>query len=559
MRRLFKNFQVRIITVLLISIIPILAYEFYVYAKYKKIIESQIESVLQNNLNMIGGQIENLYSDIIRLSNLIASDDIIKNELSKKAKSRRKIENELIKIKESSLFNFKSDVLIISKKGEVFLTTENDEYLGRKHNTEVYNVIKNSIANYYKDSKWYEEINETKDEYIWVAPYRYMRLGTRYISLVRKVYDGNKNKVLGYIMINVEEANFIEFARQEDWNFVILYNNKTGREIFSYVDNFVYTKDYLNFRHKDSNNFYLIAATLRSKYLGDTEIMGKRIILYNLLLFVVFAFVASFTIFHVTSPLKVLINKIRKSNIGHYKVEEDEILLKNDIQSIAITYDYLFNRIDELAKKSIEDNKRESELKYIALQNQINPHFLFNTLNNIKFSAMISGEEHIVKMITELGKLLEITFNNEEEITLGEEIDLLKSYMYIQNLRFGGKFSFYVNIREELLSLKILKLILQPLVENSINHGFKNKTRGSIFIDGEEKDGYLYLIIRDDGVGFKKQNIDTKNKFSGIGMSNVDERIKMRFGDEYGIYIEAVNIGTKIKMILPIAQEEISN
>ncbi|MCL6547651.1 MAG: sensor histidine kinase, partial [Alicyclobacillus sp.] len=216
----------------------------------------------------------------------------------------------------------------------------------------------------------------------------------------------------------------------------------------------------------------------------------------------------------------------------------------------------LFNQVEEEGRR-----KRQAELA--ALQAQINPHFLYNTLNGVRWLVLM-GEEpaRVGQVITSLVKLLQNTLGKDEEFhPLAEEIELVKSYLTIQEMRYRDKFKVEYALDAEVMKAPIPRLILQPLVENAIFHGIEpGKRPGTIRIAACKDTGRLRIEVSDDGVGIPSEilsNLFTgdqkpRKSFSGIGLRNVHERIQLLYGNEYGLRVESERgHGTRIIMLLP--------
>jgi two-component system sensor histidine kinase YesM len=199
------------------------------------------------------------------------------------------------------------------------------------------------------------------------------------------------------------------------------------------------------------------------------------------------------------------------------------------------------------------------------LQAQINPHFLFNTLNSLKWSAMMSGNDAVKQGIESLSELLRNTILVKEElIPLESEIDNLLHYATIQRIRYGDSFKLsFAMSDEELYACLVPKFILQPIVENSILHaGDENGRRVDIRVEGRKEGTKLKIVISDDGKGFDMNDAHARkssshSKLSGIGIGNVDERIRIHFGPTYGLETRsAPNEGTRTVITLPILTME---
>ena len=200
---------------------------------------------------------------------------------------------------------------------------------------------------------------------------------------------------------------------------------------------------------------------------------------------------------------------------------------------------------------------------------QINPHFLYNTLDSIKWVAILQKANNAAEMITYLVRLLRISLNKGREyVSIREEIEHVKCYVEIQKFRYNDKFDIEVEIDESLMQYRIPKLILQPIIENSIFHGFKQMRQGGkINIKGWSQEKDILFSIIDNGCGVEVNSVDRLldsnlqtnkgERLSGIGLNNVNERIKLIYGEKYGLKIENVDTGgTKVDVLLPRLNEE---
>ena len=194
-----------------------------------------------------------------------------------------------------------------------------------------------------------------------------------------------------------------------------------------------------------------------------------------------------------------------------------------------------------------------------ALQAQISPHFLFNTLNAVRWAAINNNAKKAADMVLALTNLLRMTIvKGDELITVEEEIENLKNYSAIFQMRHSIEFQLHCDIEEDIRQYGIPKLLLQPLVENAIIHGFEGiVTGGVIEITGMKRDGFVVISVKDNGVGISpdsglKVEDTRKLKFSGIGIRNVDERIKLYFGEKYGLRLASTEgKGTSAEVWLP--------
>ena len=224
----------------------------------------------------------------------------------------------------------------------------------------------------------------------------------------------------------------------------------------------------------------------------------------------------------------------------------------------------LSESIEKLLETRLENEKQKRELEYQMLQSQINPHFLYNTLNSIKMMAAIQGATGIAEMTTALASLLRsIAKGDRLVIPISEELSLVRDYFTIQNYRYGGMISFNIIVDDETITnYDIIKFSLQPLVENSIFHGLEPKGGiGSITIHLSYVGENISIEVIDDGIGIPPDKLaqilnqttnDKNDFFKEIGISNVNRRIQYEFGKEYGIFVHsAVGSGTTMQIIIP--------
>lgn len=272
---------------------------------------------------------------------------------------------------------------------------------------------------------------------------------------------------------------------------------------------------------------------------------------------------------HIADPIKKLCNYTKRS-------END--LLENNLKSNILEIDelsYNFNdkiiRIKELIENIKIEQKNKKNTELWLLQAQINPHFLYNTLDTVVWMAEAGDSKKVVDMITALSSFLRIGLNKGKKfIQIREEIRHIESYLKIQKFRYDDILEYSIEIEDSLYDMRILKLLLQPLVENALYHGIKYKREGGgIRIRGYEKDNNIILEVIDNGVGMDENKLNKikavientslensdiiRTTGDSFGLYNVAERIRLYYGNEYGLDIDSKeNIGTKVTIVLPI-------
>ena len=235
--------------------------------------------------------------------------------------------------------------------------------------------------------------------------------------------------------------------------------------------------------------------------------------------------------------------------------------------------DLFFADMEERLHGAAITQLRQKQAEYLALQNQINPHFLYNALEAIRTDALLADCEDIAETTEALATFFRYTISNVKEyVTFSDELDNAENYFTIQRCRFGDKISMELELEnEKLLEARMPKLILQPLVENAVSHGLEGKLGpGTVRIVVENSDQTLFLRVRDDGIGMPDERVEQLNRQfaegteavvgqqkGGIALRNVNSRIRLMFGEDYGLHIfSAAGIGTECCVTLPLLLQE---
>ena len=263
-------------------------------------------------------------------------------------------------------------------------------------------------------------------------------------------------------------------------------------------------------------------------------------------------------------PIDRLTRHIRVISTGEFTRNPD-IETKDEFGLIGKQINEMSSRISELMDSRIQDEKEKKDLEIQMLQAQINPHFLYNTLDSIKWIATMQHSTGIVKVVSALSSLLKnMAKGFNEKVTIRQELDFLENYITIEKIRYIELFDVEITVDDPVLyNARIVKLTLQPIVENSIFSGIEPSGKpGLIQIHIYAEDQVLYISIRDNGIGISEENIRrlltdtgrvTKNYMSGIGLPNVDRRIKLVYGEEYGLKMESeIGSYTCVTVSLPL-------
>lgn len=282
-------------------------------------------------------------------------------------------------------------------------------------------------------------------------------------------------------------------------------------------------------------------------------------------LMIVALFFSRFISRSITQPIQQLCDSMARVQEGDFSVSDVVVDSKNEIGSLTKSFNVMTHRIQDLMEQNIREQeaKRKSELK--ALQSQINPHFLYNTLDSIIWMAEGKKNEEVVLMTASLARLLRQSISNEDEVvSIGQEVEYARGYLTIQKMRYKDKMEFQIDVDPSILHIPLIKLVLQPVIENAIYHGLKYKeSKGLLMVKGFRKNGNAVLQVIDNGVGMDQETLDhiyEKHKVNyqsnGVGVYNVQKRLQLYYGSEYGITYESEkSVGTTATITIPGNQE----
>ncbi|NOU77481.1 HAMP domain-containing protein [Paenibacillus sp. LMG 31459] len=309
------------------------------------------------------------------------------------------------------------------------------------------------------------------------------------------------------------------------------------------------------------------AITKQLKVIRNT-VMGIEIVV--LILVVAIAWIIATG---VTRPLRKMIVTMKYVERGDFTVRAEYSSQRNEIGLLGKVFNQMLDSLQALITKVYIAEIREKDARLVALQAQINPHFLFNTLTILKSLGRKGASDDVVEVTESLAHLFRYSlYDWDRTVELREEIQLIESYIKIQKYRFQDRFVFQKDIPEELLGAKVLRLMIQPLVENSIVHGLEHRKEGGIVaVAVRSQDGVLEIKVTDNGIGmddaiqekFQKKleethlsGSDIREEHMGIALFNIQKRLVLIYGNDYGLKLEkCLNEGTTVILRLPFQRE----
>lgn len=341
---------------------------------------------------------------------------------------------------------------------------------------------------------------------------------------------------------------------------------KMCNNLSEYMLNIARTKSYDQRMEKLEKDIYTITELIKS-YMHDytynevkeltrlqDEISGRAlttivaILIISMLLIVTILWYSLRFTQRITMPVSQLCRKVQKLGDGDFSIEPIETR-SEEIKTLDDGFNEMVVRINALREKEIRDQNELHRTEFELLQAQINPHFLYNTLDSIVWLAETHRDSDVVKMVTSLSVFFRNSLSKGRDIiTLEAEKNQVKSYLEIQKIRYSDILEYSIDIPKELLQYEIPKLTLQPLVENAIYHGTKHKRAiGKITIEGRQEKEKIFISVSDNGVGISEEHLKAlragvyEDRHTGLGLANVHKRLKLYCGEEYGLYFDSVH------------------
>lgn len=613
----FRNFSLKnklIFIFIFVSILPILTLQTisYIYSStsiQNKISELSHENLLQTekNLDTTITSYQNLVFQIITNEEVInMTKKLASNSLMEKINAETFLSSELSK---QIIYNSGIEaVAIISTDGNIVVSDKNTTSPISK------------IWSQYKDPREIKAFSDAiKSDNIVIGSYKYSNAGNNknlinFSMRITNLYSVGSTS--GVIIISIDEsvisdvcsflittksgyeAKNATFVVDKDGMVISSPNGKLiGNKIFkngegtsrekSYIklisDSSVFiSKNFLiNTLYHERTGWTIINSIDKGYLFSEMYNFQKVTVIFGIIVIIFSILIITYVAYNFSKSIKSVVDTMKVVQQGELTALV-KFETKDEITIISTNFNRMMGKINELVEKlkyQIEltciavNKQRKAEI--MALEAQINPHFLYNTLDSINWMAIQKKEYEISGMLKSLAQILRYSINKSNEITvLSEELNWIEHYMFLQKYRFNNAFEYKINIDQNLLGFKIYKLLLQPLIENAIIHGFEEtKKDGLLTINIFKESGFLNITIEDNGKGIEKQKLEKLNDILkantmtddtvtlGIGILNVLERSRIYYGQNASIeLISELGYGTKVNLKISLDNEiEVTN
>lgn len=414
--------------------------------------------------------------------------------------------------------------------------------------------------------------------------------------VTRKIIDMNTNQITGLLMVTIPVDNFLSLLNSNiTFNNQVLSLHDSNGELITQTNedillNSLY-KDYnlittdsnpiIEYIHTDTTyivtynyipscNWILINTIPKYEaFMFNTLYIMFFII--NLIFFLVVSIILYlFLTKRIFNPIQALSRNMKSNNLEK-DLDKEVFYDRNDEIGVLVkSYNEMKSHINYLININYKTQIEQKELELKQLQNQINPHFIYNTLESIHMMAEINDDLETSTMAEYFGSIIRYSMNRRvNTVTLDQEIDIIENYIYLQKIRFDQLFVIENMITDDLLNCEIIKMIIQPLIENAIYHGLSEYSEnGKIIIQGVKIEDNLVLTISDNGIGMEESILkdlndyinDKNHKFTGIALRNINRRLKLNYGENYGLEIISLKgKGTSMVLTFPFIVNQNTN
>ena len=387
-------------------------------------------------------------------------------------------------------------------------------------------------------------------------------------SGIQQLFTEVNNDGKGYVYLIGRDGEIIYHPRQNlIFSNIIQENNQTASTYDEGVHNeeFQGEQRVVVVKTVGYTGWKIVSVVSKESLFSDLN-QTRMMALLNLVLAIfLMIFVNQYVAVRITDPLK----KLEKSIQGIEMKQQPVVYIGGppEIQHLGLTIRFMVEELQELTDKMVKEQEEKRKNELDALQSQINPHFLYNTLDSIMWMIESERYEDAVSMVQALGRLLRISLSRGKNvISVGDELQHARSYLAIQRYRYKNKFTSYFEVEPDIEQYKTIKLVIQPLIENAIYYGMEYMDgEGEIHIRAYTREQDLYLEIADNGPGMPEEQVEhlltggekARQKGSGIGLKNVNQRIQLYFGTQYGLEIESEpDEGTVVRIHIPKTTEE---
>ena len=565
-----------------IAVIPVVVLGSFCYQYFSKVLLNNVQQrELQNN-NQIIYSLDDFFNSLSKISDsLLMNEELTRILQNTYQGSEARLQNYRDKSQVEELL-YRNGYYLDNRIETIAIFPENSDmfyYCTKKTINPAYDV---------REEKWYSRILEKEGAQALIGIHQNGLVRASFqarqpycVTIGRSIYSAYESRLLGTIIINVNVRDLQELWPESDQNYQEKFYlvDDENRVVFSDSSEEIggqFSRSDLSVgisscemegalydamvSESGYQGWKSVKMVMRSKLDKEIAVVPYMTITLVLVLIGLAVLISLFISKIFTRPLQELYVKMRR-----FEAEKSgNPLLENqvEVKGLSRSYNRMIEEINSLTIKNYETELQLRRAELMALQSQINPHFIYNTLNSIKWMADMQGSKRMVTALDSLIKLMQFSSKNSQEaIRIQDEIDLIKDYINLINLKYFDRIVTLIRVEPGVERYETLKFLLQPIVENSIYHGFNKMTQScAIKINISRKgDRILYEVI-DNGKGMSEEKIrqalkeersENSHSFNKIGLYNVNKRIQYTFGGDYGVKIDS-ELGRYTRVLVEI-------
>ncbi|WP_144554454.1 sensor histidine kinase [Bacillus sp. X1(2014)] len=565
-----------LVVFLVVMLIVLLIVGLLTFNKVSTLLKNNAEKQIQQTAVEANGRLESLYKQINMASKLVMTNDTIQRTLTKayggkpiSFAERQQLKGivNTIQANTEGIFSF-----------ELYTNTMNS--LIPLDDTNLVTRI---------DGKWIQQADSANGRLVWIGddPRNSDNiLALRRVNLMGRAYANG-----GYLLISIYR-NYLQFVdldetkSENQYSILLNQNSKVilsnyNRPLEPIIKNEAPTLSLNNQEYmmtKQTSNetgWTMVILTPVKALTKGISVLRSVIIISGIIGFIIFLISSLFLSTFITRPIIKLTRTMQQASAGSLTMNPS-VTTVNEINELNSTYNQLVKETNHLIKMVYQKEITRSRSELKALQAQINPHFLFNTLDALKWTLEDKDEEELAEFVVAMSNLFRYTITKQNDgdwVSIKEEIQHIENYMEIMKMRFGDHLKWKLNMHAETGRVKIPKLLIQPLVENAVLHGAGNTMKPctiSVTIQPTADQEYLQILVEDDGPGIHSEKLDSikqaiqsggiiSKRGNGMAISNVHKRLELYYPDRLrsGLTIMSeVNIGTTVSFVIPVKGEE---
>ena len=577
-KTIYRRRNIQFITSLSFTLVALVSMLFMGIAFYAQFVRNARQMALENNKQMLEQVSWNLNSYIRKMMNI--SDFMYYNVIKNKDLTEESIDKEMNLLYEENK-DYLVSIVCVTEDGAVLaagpIATRKKSVDLKKQ--EWFVQAGEKIENLHFTMPHVQNIFESSNyQYAWVISLSrsveltnvgHTRRGVLLVdmnySAIEQVFDKANEQNSGYVYLMDRNGEIIYHPRQKAiYSGMVKENSRMAStyEDGTHIENFMGEERAVVVKTIGYTGWKIVNVTPTSKLFRNAIHIGFFMVMICTVTIFLILFGNIFISDRVTEPLRNLEESIRYLEEGHLEDEHIYIGGSHEIRHLGQTITLMVKRMKDLMDKMVreQEDKRKSELD--ALQSQINPHFLYNTLDSVVWMVECEQYREAISMVKALAKLFRISLSKGNSIiTIEDELTHAQNYMSIQQMLYRNKFCVKIDVEPAIRGCITIKLIVQPILENAIYHGMEFMDgEGEITVHGYEKDGDIYIEVSDNGMGIPEETIESlltdksraRGKGSGIGLWNVNQRIALYFKGDYGLSIKSeLDEGTTVTIHLP--------